>query len=155
MNSTQFYLRNVFYILVIIIISGCTTQHDIDEKRAKGPLELSLKEYYESGNRHRNQLVTIPGFLISQKDVLHLDVSPSSWGPQYPTLLILDTTPSREVGLEIVYQSHKCTEQYVKITGILGQIPSPNAFGMVYIHEIRVFDNQSFQGKGEVCYTIN
>lgn len=149
------FIRIVTLAAVIFIASGCANHTETKDEVA-GPIEISLKEYYKNARKYDGKEVTAAGYLISQQDVLHLDESSDRpLKVNAPRMLIWDSTPSTEIGLDVIHQSHQCTDQYVKITGILGQIPDVDIFGMVEISEIRVFKDGAFHGQNEVCYTKN
>lgn len=153
MNVIRTFLRSVSLVTVMLAILSCTNYY---KAKASISSELTLKEYFTNQKKFDGDKVTVPGHLVSQGDVLHLyESADRPLKLNAPRMLILDTTPSRESGFEEIFESHKCTDQYVKITGRLGQIPSPNIFGMTEVYEIRLFEDRTFIGEGEVCYIKN
>lgn len=153
MNVDKSFRCSAIFATIAFTSLSCANGSIVKDEHA-GPVELRVDEYYESGRKYNRKKITVAGYLISQGEVLHLDKS--ARGPQSandPTMLIWDSTPSTESGFDVIYQSHQCTDQYVKITGLIGEIPDLNMYGMTEIFEIRVFEDGSFRGQGELCYT--
>lgn len=156
MRIFETIIQAIILAVVITLAPGCASASKAKDGNA-ALTEISLEEYYKNAKRYDGRKVTVRGHLVSQGEVLHLYESANRpLKVNAATMLIWDSTPITEDGLfEVTYESHRCTDKYVKITGILGMIPLVDIFGMIEISEIRVFQNGKFHGIGELCYSAN
>ena len=148
--SRLYAVLSVF--VVVIVLSSCGS---VGVAKNQPNEILTVSEFAVNPSDFAGKEVTIAGYLgvVSRSLVIYPNREEAErFNFQEGAVFVYDTSSNRQLGLEGVDSPFNCTRNYVSLTGIGGTLKGLNVDGVIEIKSITVFENDSFQGVGRICY---
>lgn len=123
------------------------------------PQRVSLAEVTPMPKSYDGAKLILHGYLASFGAGLILVENKSS--PHYsgPRVAVVDLSLRKKAARDenIAHEAHYleslgCSETYVELLGEVGYLPPEEAYGILHILRIHTFENENFEGEGELCY---
>lgn len=148
-------LANCFGLVIVLALNVACNSTMSATSGETGPQIVTSAEFAAKPSSFHGREVTVQGYVRASKPELIIYPSKAAADESKyfeNAVFVYDTSPNLKLSLEEFKEPKNCTEHYVELTGTGGFFKGRGFSGIVYIKTIKTFENDAFEGTGQICY---